>query len=180
MKGEKRSRTKREIFFLVLVLSLGLLFAVWKFVYLPWQSHYQAMREEEKALESTIEQLEQKLGQKEEIETQWRQWIEAGRQLEKMVPSLEEIPQVLADLEALMDDEAVQINSLTVGAVQDLDREAVVTFQFGFDGEQENTVQMLFDLERFHRLLAVNSVAWHKKDQESWSMELFFDLLFKQ
>ncbi len=179
MKKEKRFLSKREAVLLILVLGLAALLSAWKFVYLPWHDTYRSLQKEKSVLQEKIDQLEQELRRKPEIEAEWRRWNETGRELEETVPTLEQIPQVLADLEVLLQKENVAITRIVVSGIQRLENQAVVSFQLGLEGEQRSTLNMLSRLERFQRLLVVDSVAWKKNDSEKWSMDLMFALLFK-
>ena len=179
MKKKKRALSRREAVLLLLVFGLAVLFSGWKFVYRPWVDTYRSLREEKSALQETIARLERELDRQPEIEAEWRRRHEAGRALEETVPALDQIPRVLAELEELLQKENVAITRLVVSGIQRLENQAVVSFQLGLEGEQQNTLTMLARLERFNRLLVVDSVAWKNNDSGKWTMDLMFALLFK-
>lgn len=179
MGKPKRPLTKREVSLLILVFMVALSLTVWKFAYLPLRGSLNTLREKVSALQVQNGRLEHKLGRTGEIEAEWQKWKDEEGLLEEMIPSLPELPGVLADLEVLLEESPVQVRSLAVENIKRFEKQAVVSFQMSLAGGQEEILQTLSSLERFHRLLVVDNVTWRKQADGTWSLDLVFKLLFK-
>lgn len=174
----KAPATRRSKALVWALLLLVCSFVAWRLFLMPLWQEFQEMSAARGSLIAENQRLEQKLNRKTQLEEKWELWQEEARRLEVIIPSLEELPRVLGELESLLHNFPLEITSWRAGEVTRFERHAAISFNLSVNGLDRDLLLLLEELERFPHLLMVESATWDRKEEGGSTLDLIFNLVF--
>lgn len=174
--GKAATRRSRVLVWVLLLLACS--FIAWQLFLMPLWQEYREMNATRSSLLAENRRLEQKLNRKGQLEEEWERSQEEGRRLAVIIPSLEELPGVLGELENLLNNFQLEITSWRAGEVTRFERHAAISFNLSINGLHQDLLLLLEDLEHFPHLLIVESAAIERMEEGGSAMELIFNLVF--
>ncbi len=152
---------------IILLLVSAFAFLYWLFYLDPSLDRIKSMREEKSGLEEQVAVLEEKLGKKPEMEQELAGLRKEGLDLETLIPSVAGLPQVLGNLEQMLEEAPVTVETFRTGEIRRELEYSFLEFDINLSGSDSNLMNLLQDLEGFMHLLIVQDVTWHRRDNES-------------
>ncbi len=178
MNNKNQGFTGREYYLLVILAVSALFMAGWHFKGTALYHDIARLRLEHTLLQEEQASLLAVIHDRESIEAEWPVLLREQERLAKRIPCLSELPLVLGNLEALLDNYAVEIRSLRIGEVIWREDHFAVALALELSGEPFRLQALLQNLERFPHLTLFERIRWSGSGGQGVGLELNLQLIF--
>lgn len=166
MVQQKQPASKQlKILLLLAVVAVG--FLAWRYYWNPKLQFLAGLRLEQAQLRGEYARLDEKIKVQKQVEQEWRRWREEGEQLKVLLPSIQELPRVLGNLEDILGRYPLLIESFASGELRKDPGYVVVPLSLRVSGPDAELMALLAELEQFPHLLLIEQVAWQKQPEQS-------------
>ena len=178
MSKRRKSFNKREIS-LILLLRLTVLFlAGWKISGTADLAEIKEQLEQQKLIKQESNRLSEIIAQKDIIEVEWTEWQEEQERLNKTVPDRTDLPNVLGNLEDLLNQFHGAVHTLRVGETTDHQQYNSTVLTLSVSDQPDKIRALLHSLENFPHLLIIDSIAWTVIEDGFIKTDLDFRLFY--
>lgn len=164
-KNVNSGNTMKVLITIVLVLAVALLY--WFFYLDPSLDRIKGMQEEKSALGEHVNALEDKLRQQPALEDELANLQEEGMDLEILFPSVADLPEVLGNLEEMLNLAPVTVETFRTGDIRNEQEYSFLEFNLNLSGTEGRLLSLLEDLEDFMHLIMVDRILWQRRDDGS-------------
>ncbi len=176
MDRENQGLSKREKVLLLIAAVLGGGYLVWIFLLSPFWEDFQVLQQEKVQVQQEVEILEERLEQKPLIEEQLEERAEDKEELAELLPPVGAMPRVFRNLEETLEDNPVEVTSLSADGVEREEELVMVGFSLGIQSSLNSSIALLQELENFPHLLKIADISWRRED--SVDLQLSGRLIF--
>ncbi len=152
--------SKRELFLLSLLLITAVVSICWYFYGFKLYSDIKSHKNELYALETDIERFNILHSEQTVIEDQWLELESLSNELIIVLPSEEDLPQVLERLETTITPYWQLINSFTIAELYPGDNVSTADISISATGPANRLKRLLYELENFPHSLVFKSINW--------------------
>ena len=177
---QKKSRSKREIFLLTLLLITAVAAICWHFYGSKLYSDINSLQAELNTLETEIERFKYLQNEQAAIEGQWLELESLSKELLTALPSEEELPRVLEQLETTIALSRQQISSFKIGELYPGDKLSTIDISISATGPASHLERLLFELETFPHSLVLKNINWVNQEAGQATANVELRLLFYQ
>jgi len=177
IKLETQGMSKREKILLMMLLVLGGGYLLWVFLLSPFLDNFMELREDVEHARAEVDSLEDRLERKPLVEEQLQELEEKQEELEVFLPSVDHLPEVLFNLENLLQDHPEEVEFLQAVNVREEEGRGEVPLEFRVLGSQEDIMSFLEGLEEFSHMAEVQELYWHNGDEINLELQLTMVLM---
>jgi len=176
--GYKIRFSNREIVLLLAVLILALSLTGWRLVLAPLSGRYTALRSNYAELLQEQNRLQAQLLRREELLSAREEWLLREPLLNRLFPSPDKMPEVLARLDTLLTSSSVTLHSFQAGKLTPGEDYTALQVKLHASGEPEALLVLLEHLERFEHLLIIDQIEWSRDKEAGAALKLTLLLIF--
>lgn len=158
LKNWEQTSSRREKVLLFIVTFIGPTFLFYKFYYEPARNKIKSLQEDIKKLELEITKLESLVKREKGLEAQINQRKLFLEEVKQILPTEQEIPQLLKDVSMLAKRNGLEILSFTPRGEEKRDYYNIIPFDLHIKGSFTNTLKFFNEVERLARLVKLNSL----------------------
>ena len=177
---QKKSRSKRETFLLALLLITAVAAICWHCYGSKLYSDIKNLKAGLNALETEIERFKNLHNEQTAIEGQWLETESLSKELLTALPSEEELPRVLEQLETTIALSRQQISSFKIGELYPGDKLSTIDISISATGPASRLERLLFELETFPHSLVLKNINWVNQEAGQATANVELRLLFYQ
>lgn len=175
--GPKRSG--KNHFFLLTTLLLVILAAVsWPSTGGIYCRKIAALREEKEKLAGEVAFLNDIRTSEENNPEIFETLLVEESNLRQFIPAPQDLPEVLADFEELLNSRAVTVHSMQIGSLDCQADHCTVKIDLQLEGNKFEILQLLDKIESFHRLIIFDVLTWSAGEGFQSSLDLTCRLVF--
>jgi len=175
--ASKLNLSKREALLLLAAILLAFSLAGWRYLIAPLLQNALELRLEREALLQEQKLLQEQLQRRGDLSAAARQWQGRAAELHRSLPAPEQLPEVLAKLEELLQQSPVSVHVLQAAEPETEENYAALPLQLRVSGEPAALLDLLEQLEQFESLLLVDQLGWSRESETGASLELSFRLI---
>ncbi|MDY6826630.1 MAG: type 4a pilus biogenesis protein PilO [Bacillota bacterium] len=175
----RAGKTTGKLFLVVMILLLAILAALsWPHIAgLYWQE-IAALSENKEKLAEEITFLKNTMACEENNPSFQKTLSLEKSRLQEAIPDPQDLPQVLSELEELLNSKSITINSMQIGSLDCKEEHCTVKIDLALEGNRFEILRMLENMETFRRLLICEDLTWSSGDGDRSSINLTFRLVF--
>ncbi|MCS7199139.1 MAG: type 4a pilus biogenesis protein PilO [Caldimicrobium sp.] len=158
LKNWEQTSSRREKVLLFIVTFIGPAFLFFKFYYEPARNKIKILQEDIKKLELEIAKLEGFVKREKGVEAQIKQRKLFLEEVKQILPTEQEIPQLLKDVSMLAKRNGLEILTFTPRGEEKRNYYNIIPFDLHIKGSFTNTLKFLNEVERLARLVKLNSL----------------------
>lgn len=169
---------KREQLLIIIFLTAALYLIGWHVTGKNSLDNLDSIRSETSSLKNEQALLLNLLEESAVLEEAFLKENNQHEQLINKLPDLETLPRVLSELEVILAEKPVALNSLRIGDTEYYDHYAAVTMKLRVTAAPHHLFSLLEGLESLPHVIYFDYLTWTKQSNSDIEMELLVHLLF--